>query len=193
MDRTNATAIAALAVAGFATISWLKCSRAPRIKDSVEVKGCGKVAVTSTREKAFAKVTLDWAKIFGKLPPSMAKIPFCSLTVADDGTIHVSGTVGIAPPSSPDAGPVLVEGGAKAETYRILELMEGFLASVGATMADVTMVHCYLADYSVANFAEMNAGYLEYFGKKPLPARITVGCTGLAMGAKVEIDLTAKI
>ena len=42
-------------------------------------------------------------------------------------------------------------------------------------------------------FAEMNAGYLEFWGTRPLPARITVGCSALALGCCVEIDVVAKV
>jgi enamine deaminase RidA (YjgF/YER057c/UK114 family) len=37
----------------------------------------------------------------------------------------------------------------------------------------------------------MNEAYLEFFGANP-PARITVGCSALALGAKVEIDCIAR-
>ena len=39
----------------------------------------------------------------------------------------------------------------------------------------------------------MNAGYLQFWGSRPLPARITVGCTALALGAVVEVDVIAKM
>ena len=40
------------------------------------------------------------------------------------------------------------------------------------------------------HFAEMNRAYLAVMGDDP-PARITVGCTGLALGAMVEMDCIA--
>ena len=42
----------------------------------------------------------------------------------------------------------------------------------------------------MTQFADMNRAYLEFFGEDP-PARITVGCAALALGALVEIDCVA--
>ena len=53
--------------------------------------------------------------------------------------------------------------------------------------------HVYLTDNTKERFAEMNAGYLEYWGDRPLTSRITVGCSSLALGCSVEIDVVAKM
>ena len=42
----------------------------------------------------------------------------------------------------------------------------------------------------MASFAAMNQAYFGVFGADP-PARITVGCTALALGALVEMDCVA--
>jgi enamine deaminase RidA (YjgF/YER057c/UK114 family) len=42
----------------------------------------------------------------------------------------------------------------------------------------------------MAAFAEMNDAYVSVFGTDP-PARITVGCNGLALDAAVEMDCVA--
>ena len=49
-------------------------------------------------------------------------------------------------------------------------------------------VNVYLTD--MAAFAAMNEAYLAVFGAAP-PARITVGCTALALGALVEMECPA--
>ena len=49
-------------------------------------------------------------------------------------------------------------------------------------------VNVYLTD--MASFGEMNQAYLTFFESDP-PARITIGCAGLALGAAVEIDCVA--
>jgi enamine deaminase RidA (YjgF/YER057c/UK114 family) len=41
-----------------------------------------------------------------------------------------------------------------------------------------------------AGFGEMNKAYVAVFGADP-PARITVGCSGLALGAAVGMDCVA--
>lgn len=54
-------------------------------------------AVSTERSGGNTLVTLDWSRIMGTLP---FKIPFCSATLCDDGTIYVSGTIGLRPVSA---------------------------------------------------------------------------------------------
>lgn len=48
-----------------------------------------------------------------------------------------------------------------------------------------------LAD--IADRAAMNEIYVTYFPKDRLPARSTFGTTGLALGARVEIECMAAL
>jgi 2-iminobutanoate/2-iminopropanoate deaminase len=64
----------------------------------------------------------------------------------------------------------------------------GSLRGCGATFDDVVKINVYLID--MATFAEMNEAYLAVLGDDP-PARITVGCNALALGASVEMDCVA--
>lgn len=112
----------------------------------------------------------------GRLPA------FSHATVAGD-FIFVSGTLGTR------AGAFeLVEGGAGPETRQTLENIRTILAAAGATLDDVVKVNVFLTDMDA--FAEMNRAYRELFPSDP-PARITVGCSALALGAAVEIDCIA--
>ena len=63
----------------------------------------------------------------------------------------------------------------------------------GAGVEHITMVHIYQVNYNKETFAAMNAGYLEFWDGRPLPLRITVGCSALALGSTVEIDVLAKL
>lgn len=121
------------------------------------------------------KVTVER---LGRLPA------FCHATVVD-GQVLVSGTLGTAP-----GGMALVEGGVGAQTRQALRNIGEILAACGCSFEDVAKVQVYLTD--MASFAEMNAAYLELVGEDP-PARITVGCAALALGAAVEIDCVAFI
>ena len=186
-------ALFAATTAGFAAAlvlrSWLRRTiLLRRIPDSVELEGCGVVAVSTQSCGSNTLVTLDWSKVFGTLP---FKIPFCSAVLTEDGTIYVSGSIGLAPPSS-GGPPSIVPGGPKPEMLRTMQIVEACLKACGADVQDITMAHCYLVDNTKERFGEMNAAYLEFFGTRPLPARITVGCSALALGSCVEVDVIAK-
>jgi 2-iminobutanoate/2-iminopropanoate deaminase len=62
------------------------------------------------------------------------------------------------------------------------------LRGAGAELADIVKLNVFVTD--MAKFGEMNEAYLEFFPSDP-PARITVGCSALALGAFVEIDCVA--
>nr|WP_254701636.1 RidA family protein [Neorhizobium galegae] len=54
---------------------------------------------------------------------------------------------------------------------------------------DVVSVNVYLTDMS--DFGQMNEIYATRFSS-PFPARTTIGCASLPLGARIEIGLTAK-
>jgi 2-iminobutanoate/2-iminopropanoate deaminase len=97
--------------------------------------------------------------------------------------VFVSGTLGTQPGRLE-----LVEGGIGPQTVQALRNMELILRACGCELADVAKVNVYLTDMST--FGEMNEAYVSVFGAEP-PARITVGCNGLALGAAVELDCIA--
>lgn len=107
---------------------------------------------------------------------------FCHATVVGN-QVFVSGTLG----ATPDALEV-VPGGITAQTTQTLRSLETVLAACGCGLADVAKVNVYLTD--MADFDAMNEAYLAAFGADP-PARITIGCAGLALGALVEMDCVA--
>ncbi len=113
----------------------------------------------------------------------LAKLPaFCHAVVAGD-FIYVAGTLGSKPDSLE-----LVEGGTGPQTTQTLRNIEKILSACGVTFKDVVKTNVFLTDMST--FAEMNQAYMEVMGSNP-PARITVGCAELALGAAVEIDCVA--
>ena len=116
------------------------------------------------------------AEGLGRLPA------FSHATVAGD-FVHVSGTLGTREGSFE-----LVEGGMGAQTSQTLRNIGAILASAGAGFEHVVKMNVFVTD--MTQFADMNRAYLEFFGEDP-PARITVGCACLALGALVEIDCVA--
>ena len=74
------------------------------------------------------------------------------------------------------------------QTRQTLVNIGRILEAAGASFDDVVKVNVFVTD--MTKFAEMNEAYLEFWNGQP-PARITVGCAALALGALVEIDCVA--
>ena len=114
------------------------------------------------------------------IPPS--QLPF-SKVVEAHGFVFLAGQIGDAPGSN---GPV--PGGIEAETRQTLENIGTLLRAVGLDYSDVVRCTVYIVD--IGEFARMSAVYREYF-QTDLPARATVQVVGLALGARIEIEVTA--
>lgn len=121
-----------------------------------------------------ARIVVDG---LGRLPQ------FAHATVAGD-LVFVSGTLGTV-----GDGFELVPGGAGPQTTRTLQNIEQILVAAGSDIDDIVKVSVFLTD--MAQFTAMNEAYSDFFGANP-PARITVGCAALALGAVVEIECVAS-
>jgi 2-iminobutanoate/2-iminopropanoate deaminase len=82
----------------------------------------------------------------------------------------------------------LVAGGIAAETQQCLANIRSVLERHGSALDRIVKVTVMMADMN--EWAVMNAQYVKHFGKN-LPARSAFGCSGLAMGARVEIECIA--
>ena len=111
------------------------------------------------------------------------RLPAFSHAVQVDDHIYVAGTLGT------DADFNLADG-VHAQTLQALDYIKRILEECGASLDDVVKVNVFLTDMST--FEEMNEAYVSVFGDK-VPARITVGCSALALGAGVEIDCLAVL
>jgi 2-iminobutanoate/2-iminopropanoate deaminase len=111
-----------------------------------------------------------------------SSLPF-SKVIEANGFVFLAGQIGDAPGSS---GPVA--GGIEAETRATLDNVGRLLRAVGLDYADVVRCTVYLVDFD--DFAAMNRVYREYFPTDP-PTRATVGVARLAVGARIEIEVTA--
>ncbi len=112
-----------------------------------------------------------------------ATLPF-SEAVLVDRTLYLSGQLGT------DAELKLVPGGVEAETRQALENIRAVLARHGATLDHVVKCTVMMAD--MAEWPAMNAVYRTFFGAK-LPARSAFGANGLALGARLEIEVIAVL
>lgn len=110
--------------------------------------------------------------------------PYSQAIKAGD-TIYVSGQI----PINPETGE-FVQGDIKDLTRRSLTNIKNILAEAGASMKDVVKTTVLLAD--IADFTAMNEVYAEFF-EAPYPARSAFQAGALPKGAKVEIEVIAKI
>ncbi|WP_291038823.1 Rid family hydrolase [Hyphomonas sp.] len=111
-------------------------------------------------------------------------LPF-SRAVRVGHTLYLSGELGIDPATNE-----LVPGGTGAETTQIFHNYERTLATYDADLSDLVKCTVFLGD--MGDYAEMNAAYAAAV-PDPKPARSTVGVSGLAFGAGLEIECIAAL
>lgn len=110
-------------------------------------------------------------------------VPF-SAAVRVDKLLYLSGQIGT------DERGNVVSGGITAETRQTMENIRLILERYGSSLDQVVKVTVMLAD--MAEWAAMNQLYVTYFPRH-LPARSAMGTTGLALGARVEIECIALV
>jgi reactive intermediate/imine deaminase len=120
-------------------------------------------------------------------PPGLAPlVPAYSVAIRSGDQIFVSGMTGIKPGTQD-----IIEGGIGPQTRQTLENIRTSVQAGGGTMADVDECTVYLKD--MADYAAMNAAYLEFFRTAP-PARATLSVTAMPRpAALVEIKCSARI
>ena len=112
------------------------------------------------------------------------QLPF-SEAVRVGHMLYLSGQLGYDAKTSK-----LVEGGIGPETRKTLENIKATLEKHGSSMAEVVKCTVYLAD--INEWAAMNQVYVTYFPSNP-PARSALGSSGLALGARTEIECMATV
>ncbi|MBI5636360.1 MAG: RidA family protein [Nitrospinae bacterium] len=108
-----------------------------------------------------------------------------SQAIKAGNVVYASGQI----PLDPVTG-VMVPGGIKEQTGRVLLNLKAVLEAAGGSLDNVVKTTVYLAD--MAQFADMNAVYATFFADKP-PARATVQAAALPKNALVEIDAIAVL
>ena len=111
------------------------------------------------------------------------RVPF-SEAVRVGKMLYLSGQIGMEGTGN------LVPGGIAAETRQTMENIRATLERHGSSLDRVIKVTVMLAD--MAEWVEMNEVYVTYFAAH-LPARSSFGTTGLALGARVEIECVAVL
>ncbi len=101
------------------------------------------------------------------------KLVFCSGQLPLDPTTHE-----------------LLTGSIGEQTRRVLDNLGAVLAEAKLSYGDVVKCTVFLMD--LADFAEFDAAYAQYFPASP-PARSTVQVAGLPRGARIELEAIALV
>ena len=110
--------------------------------------------------------------------------PFSEAVIVDD-IVYLSGKVGRLPNGE------LIQGGIEAETIQTLKNIETLLQKIDLTKENIFKCTCMLVD--IKDWPKMSKVYKKFFDRKNLPARSAFAGSGLALGAKVEIECLAKV
>lgn len=121
--------------------------------------------------------------VFHSLPNAMAgmQLPFSESVRAGD-MLYLSGQIGT------DASGKLVAGGVRAETRQLMDNIGAALDRGGSSFDRV--VQCTVALTSIKDWPAFNEVYRSYF-KSHYPARMAYATTGLALGARAEVQCNA--
>ena len=112
--------------------------------------------------------------------------PF-SHAVEADGWVFLTGQM----PFSGTANDSAYPDGIEAQTHQVMRNLVRVLEGCGLGLADVVAARVFLLHFD-ADYARMNAVYASYFPEGRRPARTCIGVSGLARGARVEIDFVAR-
>lgn len=115
---------------------------------------------------------------------AMQDLPFSESVRAGD-LLFLSGQVGVAPATGE-----LVDGGIRAESRQTMENIRTALGRRGLGMGDVVKCTVMLAD--IAEWPAFNEVYRTFFDE-PYPARSAFAASGLALGARVEVECIAAV
>ena len=124
--------------------------------------------------------------IYHLIPGAPKPVAPYSHVVEKDGWLFVTGQLA----TDPDDDTLPVPSGIEAQTHKVFDNLTRALKGAGASFDHVVCLRVFLMDFE-RDYAAFNAIYATYFSPTRLPARTTVGVTGLARGGIVEVDMIA--
>jgi 2-iminobutanoate/2-iminopropanoate deaminase len=110
--------------------------------------------------------------------------PF-SEAVSYRGVLYLSGDIGTGSDGK------LVDGGIGPESRQTMENIKATLSRHGLGMGDIIKCTVFLAD--ISEWPTFNKIYASYFEKGQYPARSALAASGLALGARVELECIAAL
>jgi len=115
---------------------------------------------------------------------ALRSLPFSEAVRVGD-VLYLSGQIGTAPGTLE-----LVPGGIVPEARQALENIRAVLERHGASLGDVVKCTVFLAD--IKEWPAFNDVYRQHFTRN-LPARSALAASGLALGARVEVECIAHV
>ncbi|OGS96302.1 MAG: reactive intermediate/imine deaminase [Gallionellales bacterium RIFCSPLOWO2_02_FULL_57_47] len=112
-------------------------------------------------------------------PDAPAAIGTYSQAVRVNGTVYLSGQIGLDPSTMQ-----MVEG-IEAQIHRVFQNLRAVASAADSSFDELVKLNVYLTD--LAHFAKVNEIMASYF-RQPYPARAAVGVSSLPRGALVEMD-----
>ncbi|KAF5087476.1 RidA family protein [Methanoculleus horonobensis] len=109
--------------------------------------------------------------------------PYSQAVLSGD-YLYLSGQIGLDPATGNLSDTVA------GEARQAMENLRAVLREADLDFPDVVQTRIYVTD--LADFDTVNAVYAEYLNE-PYPARATVQVAGLPKGARVEIEMVAKV
>ena len=136
------------------------------------------------RDSGCSNQTINDVEYFVSETSKELNFPFSDASIVGN-VIYVSGQVGSKPGTREVVG-----GGIGAETMQTLNNIKMILNDLGSNSDKIFKCLCMLED--INDYSEMNNAYTEFFNSRDyLPSRSTFAGSGLALGAKIEIECWA--
>ncbi len=112
--------------------------------------------------------------------------PF-SHAVEQDGWVFLTGQMPFTGTANDSAYPEGIE----AQTHQVFANLRRVLQGLGLDLQQVVQARVYLRHFD-EDYTPMNVIYASYFAPGRRPARTCIGVSGLARGARIEIDFIAR-
>ncbi len=156
--------------------------RKPTARSSLRASSLLALAVAASGAIA-APATTPMPQLHRSAATAALGLPFSDAARVGE-LLFVSGQIGNLPGQMQ-----LAPGGIEAETRQAMENIKAILAASGSSLEQVAKCTVFLAD--IKDWPAFNAVYRGYFPAERLPARSALAASGLALGAKVEVECIA--